>query len=200
MLHKDKPPSGLETKASPFKSFKQESGKEDKSNEVGTISTNFSGTANVPVQKVKVHGSNGTALQALAMMDSGSNQSLIRKEFAEKLGLVGETKRMKMYVAGGGVKIEDSAEFDLNISPYFDDDISFNMTAYSVKKPCQGARTVSKKAVTRFLHLAHIVQDLHLSGGPVNILLGTDLPEAHHDFKVSTGNPGEPIAKKNIFG
>ena len=193
LLHKDKPPSGLDPKASPFKSFKQESGKDWKSNEVGTILTNFSGT-------VKVHGSNGTALQALAMIDSGSNQSLIRKEFAEKLGLVGETKRMKMYVAGGGVKIEDSAEFDLKISPCFDDDISFNVTVYSVKKPCQGARTVSKKAVTRFPHLAHIVQDLHLSGVPVDILLGTDLPEAHHDFKVLTGNPGEPIAKKNIFG
>jgi hypothetical protein len=34
----------------------------------------------------------------------------------------------------------------------------------------------------------------------VDILLGTDLPEAHRDFKVLAGNPGEPIAKKNIFG
>jgi hypothetical protein len=34
----------------------------------------------------------------------------------------------------------------------------------------------------------------------VDILLGTDLPEAHRDFKVLTGNPDEPIAKKNIFG
>ena len=30
--------------------------------------------------------------------------------------------------------------------------------------------------------------------------MGTDLPEAHSDFKVLTGNPGEPTAKKNIFG
>ena len=34
----------------------------------------------------------------------------------------------------------------------------------------------------------------------MDILLGTDLPEAHRDFKVLAGNPGEPIAKKNIFG
>jgi hypothetical protein len=57
------------------------------------------------------------------MVDSGSNKSLIRKEFADKLGLVGETKKMKMYVAGGGIRVEDSAEFDLKISPCYDEDI-----------------------------------------------------------------------------
>ena len=48
--------------------------------------------------------------------------------------------------------------------------------------------------------MVHVIEDLHLNGGPVDILLGTDLPEAHRDFKVLSGNPGEPIAKKNIFG
>ncbi|CAB3986904.1 Hypothetical predicted protein [Paramuricea clavata] len=129
----------------------------------------------------------GKSNQGLAMVDSGSNKSLIRKEFADKLGLVGETKKMKMYVAGGGIRVEDSAEFDLKISPCYDEDIVFNVRAYSVKQPCQAAKTISKK-------------DLHLNGGPVDILLGTDLPEAHRDFKVLAGNPGEPIAKKNIFG
>jgi hypothetical protein len=65
------------------------------------------------------------------MVDSGSNKSLIRKEFADKLGLVGETKKMKMYVAGGGIRVEDSAEFDLKISPCYDEDIVFNVRAYS---------------------------------------------------------------------
>ena len=71
------------------------------------------------------------------MVDSGSNQSLIRKEFADKLGLVGKTKKMKMYVAGGEIRVEDSAEFDLKISPCYDEDIVFDVRAYSVKKPCQ---------------------------------------------------------------
>ncbi|CAB4015097.1 Hypothetical predicted protein, partial [Paramuricea clavata] len=121
-------------------------------------------------------------------------------EFAEKLGVVGESKKMKMYVAGGGIRVEDSAEFDLKISPCYDEDIVFNVRAYSVKQPRQAAKTISKKAVVRFPHLVRIVEDLHLNGGPVDILLGTDLPEAHRDFKVLAGNPGEPIAKKNIFG
>lgn len=200
MEHETKSPPVLEHKEPPLNSNKPGSSEEEKTNRVGTISTNSTGSANVPIQKVKVQSSSGVPVEALAMIDSGSNQSLIRKEFAERLGLVGEAKRMKMYVAGGGVRIENSVEVELRISPCFDDDIVFNVKAYSVRKPCQGARTVQKEAVTRFPHLAHIVEDLHLSGGPVDVLLGTDLPEAHRDFKVLTGNPGEPIAKKNIFG
>ena len=69
-----------------------------------------------------------------------------------------------------------------------------------MKKPCQAAKTALKKVVTQFPHLVCIVEELHLSGGPVDILLGTDCPKAQHDFKVLTGNPGEPIARKNIFG
>ena len=105
-----------------------------------------------------------------------------------------------MYVVGGGIRVEDSAEFDLKISPCYDEDIVFDVRAHSVKKPCQVAKTISKKAVAQFPHLNCVVEELHLGGGPVEILLGTDLPEAHRDFKVLTGNPGEPIAKKNIFG
>lgn len=167
---------------------------------MGTVSASSAGTASVPIQKVKVHSANGYVIEGIAMVDSGSNQSLIRKEFADKLGLVGETKKMKMYVAGGVIRVEDSAEFDLKISPIYDEDIVFDVKAYSVKKPCQAAKTVSKKAVAQFPHLACVVEKLHLSWGPVDILLGTDLPEAHRDFKVLTGKPGEPIAKKTIFG
>ena len=104
----------------------------EETNQVGTISTNSTGTANVPIQRVNVRSTNGVPIEGLAMIDSGSNQSLIRKEFADRLGLVGETKKMKMYVAGGGVRVEDSAVFDLKISPCYDDDIVFDVKAYSV--------------------------------------------------------------------
>ena len=133
------------------------------------------------------------------MVDSGSNQSLIRKEFADKLGLVGEAKKMKMYLAGGEIRVEDSAEFDLKISSCYDEDIVCDVRAYPVKKPCQAAKTVSTKAVAQFPHLACVVEELHLGGGPVDILLGTDLPKAHRDFKVLTGNPGEPIAEEHLL-
>lgn len=111
-------------------------------NKVGAISINTLGTAHVPVQKIKVQNVRGVPVEGLAMIDSGYNQTLVRKEFAEKLGLVGETRRMKMHVAGGGIKIEDSALVEIKTSPCFDDDIVFTVKAYAVKKACAGAKTV----------------------------------------------------------
>ena len=111
LLHKDPKPEGkiLDPSATSFKPPGQEN------NQIGAVSASNTGTTSVPIQKVKVHSANGYTIEGLAMVDSGSNQSLIRKEFADKLGLVGETKKMKMYVAGGGIRVEDSAEFDLKI-------------------------------------------------------------------------------------
>ena len=144
LLHKDPKPDDkkkdLDPNATPLKPSGQES------NQLSSISVSSAGTASVPIQKVKVHTANGHAIEGLAMVGSGSNQSLIRKEFADKLGLVGEAKKMKMYVAGGGIRVEDSAEFDLKISPYYDEDVVFDVRAYSVNKPCQAAKTASTKS------------------------------------------------------
>lgn len=120
-LHKDPKPDAkcnLNPNATSFKPHGLESNKE-KPNQVGAISANSARTANVPIQKAKVHSANGYAIEGLAMVDSGSNQSLIRKKFADKLGLAGETKKMKMYVADGGIRVEDWEEFYLKISPCY---------------------------------------------------------------------------------
>jgi hypothetical protein len=90
-LHKD--PKQVD--AQPFKPDQEGATGTGKSNQIAAISAGNAGTANVPTQKVKVHNANGNSIEGLAMVDSGSNKSLIRKEFADKLGLVGETKKDK---------------------------------------------------------------------------------------------------------
>ena len=41
---------------------------------------------------------------------------------------------------------------------------------------------------------------LHLSGGSIDLLLGTDFADAFVDVHVIPGKHGEPIAKMNCFG
>ena len=41
---------------------------------------------------------------------------------------------------------------------------------------------------------------LHLSGGAIDLLIGTDFVEAFVDIHTVSGEPGEPIAKRNCFG
>ena len=115
-MHKDPKPEPDEKKnLNPNATLFKQPGQE--TNQVGTVLAGSAGTASVPIQKVKVQSANGYAIEGLDMVDSGSNQSLIRKEFADKLSLVGQPEKMKRCVAGGGIRVEDSAEFDLKISP-----------------------------------------------------------------------------------
>ena len=41
---------------------------------------------------------------------------------------------------------------------------------------------------------------LHLSGGSVDLLIGTDFTDGFIDVHVIPGQPGDPIAKRNCFG
>ena len=73
-MHKDLKPddkNDLDPNATPLKPSGQES------NQVSSVSASSAGTASVPIQKVKVHSANGHAIEGLAMVDSGSSQSLI---------------------------------------------------------------------------------------------------------------------------
>ena len=74
------------------------------------------------------------------------------------------------------------------------------MRVYSIKKPCSPARTVSRTTLESYPHLKSISEQLHISGGTVDLLIGTDFADAFNDMDVIGGKPGEPIAKRNCFG
>ena len=77
LLHKDPKPDDkkdLDPNATPLKPSGQES---NQVSSVSASSAGTAGTASVPIQKVKVHSANGHAIEGLAMVDSGSSQSLI---------------------------------------------------------------------------------------------------------------------------
>ena len=62
----------------------------------------------LPVQKVKVEDSNGEPIEMLAMLDTGSNSSLLSKAAAKKLGLRGPQTHLTMNLAGGSTRSETS--------------------------------------------------------------------------------------------
>ena len=71
---------------------------------------------------------------------------------------------------------------------------------YTVTRPCSSAKTISKEQVGHYAHLKNISDKLHLSGGAIDLLIGTDFVEAFVDIHTASGEPGEPIAKRNCFG
>ena len=57
-----------------------------------------------------------------------------------------------------------------------------------------------RKSVEAYPHLKTIADKLHLSGGTLDILIGTDFVDTFVDIHTNRGNPGEPAAKRNCFG
>ena len=101
----------------------------------------------------------------------------------------------------GGQKKSDVSEF-LDITVFSNTEPSFHksMRAYAIKKPFRPARTVSRTTLESYPHLKSISEQLHLSSGTVDLLIGRDFAETFYDMHLILGKSGEAIAKKNCFG
>ena len=71
---------------------------------------------------------------------------------------------------------------------------------YTVTRPSISAKTISKELVGNYSHLKNVSDKIHLSGGAIDLLIGTDSVEAFIDIHTVSGRPGEPVAKRNCFG
>ena len=194
-LHNDRPPrlnSTLNPGATPF------NGKRQVDNNSAQGNAKIQGIC--PVQKVKIKDKDGNYVEALAMIDSGSNVSLISNKLKNQLGINCQKTHLTMNLAGGKKKSEDSEIVNITVVSTLDENIKKCISVCTVNKPCSPAKTVSKNTVNNYVHLREISNKLHLAGGTVDLLIGTDFADAFIDIHIIQGNEGEPIAKRNCFG
>ena len=153
-----------------------------------------------PVQKIKIKDRNGEHIEVLAMIDSGSNTSFISKNVAKKLKINGCKTHLTMNLAGGKKRSEDSELVNIILVSPEDESIEKHVSVYTIKTPCNPAKTVSIKDVNKYKHLRTIANKLYLSGGTIDLLIGADIAEAFIDVHAIHGDAGEPVAKRNCFG
>ncbi|KAK3696586.1 hypothetical protein QZH41_005861 [Actinostola sp. cb2023] len=153
-----------------------------------------------PVQKIKIFNNSGESIEILAMLDSGSNTSLLSKKTVKQLGLSGPQTHLTMNLAGGETKSEVSDLLEITVTPVAEEGIKKSLHVYTVARPCSGPKTVSRKLVDSYPHFKPISDKVHLSGGTIDLLIGTDFADAFVDIHTISGGPGEPIAKRNCFG
>ena len=80
-----------------------------------------------------------------------------------------------------------------------EEDIRKTLEVFTIKSPCSATKTISKGTIEHFPHLKPVANKLHLSGGTIDLLIGTDFVDAFIDIHTLSGEPGEPIAKRNCF-
>ena len=134
------------------------------------------------------------------MLDSGSNTSFISKNVVKKLGIRGPKTHLTMNFAGGQKKSEASEFLDITVVSNTEPSLQKSMRAYAIKKTCRPATTVSRTTLESYRHLKSVSEQLHLSGGTVDLLIGRDFADAFNDMLVIAGKCGESIAKRNYYG
>ena len=154
----------------------------------------------LPIQNIKIQNADGESIDVLAMLDSGSNTSLLSKSAAKKLGLSGPKTHLTMNLAGGANRSEISEIIEITLVSSVEEHVKKPLVVHTVNKPCSSAKTISKNSLGQYSHIAPILDKLHLKGGQVDLLLGTDFTDGFIDVHVEQGKPGEPIAKMNCFG
>ena len=116
-----------------------------------------------PVQNVKVMNRDGNFVEILAMLDSGSNTSLLSKPAAIRLGLNGSATHLTMSLAGGKKKSKSSQIIDNMIASPTDGDITKPLQVYTVTKPCINSKRISRDLMEQYTHLKNVSDKLHLS-------------------------------------
>ena len=134
------------------------------------------------------------------MLDSGSNTSFISKNVVRKLGIRGPKTHLTMNLAGGQKKSEASEFLDITVVSNTEPSIQKSMRAYSINKPCSPARTVSRTTLESYPHLKSISEQLHISGGTVDLLIEQTLPTPLMIRTLSQGNPGNQWQREIASG
>ena len=86
--------------------------------------------------------SGGRLVEMLAMIDCGSNASLLSKNAAEQLGIAGTATHLTMNLAGGEKRSETS-EIEVTVASSTEEDIRKTMEVYTIKRSCSAAKTIS---------------------------------------------------------
>uniref|UniRef100_A0A5S6R5R3 CCHC-type domain-containing protein n=1 Tax=Trichuris muris TaxID=70415 RepID=A0A5S6R5R3_TRIMR len=157
----------------------------------------------LPIVPLLVAGRDGRMIRTMALLDKGSEVSMIRLDLADKLHLTGPTESCRFATFHANdptlsvrrvsftVRSQDGL-FELNIED-----------AYAVPKLHLNRKAVDiKDIVSRFEYLREIERELPLTGGEVAVLIGIDNPSAHEiiQYRTDPDRPRSPQATLTPFG
>lgn len=183
----------LNPNAQPFKRYHHLK-KEEQSEDEGTI---------LPIVEVEVLDKSSRPQRGIALLDRGSDSSLIREDFAEKLGLSGKDIELSYGTAGGDRKREKSKIINIQLAS---SDLSsglYPLEVYSMKQPCHDVRKLSSKFFERNPHLEPYKDKVFVEGGRVDLLIGSDHVNLIRDRdcrESETDQNTKPIAVKCLLG
>ena len=127
-----------------------------------------------PMVLAEAKTADGTWCRIKCFLDTGSNASLIRLNFAQRNGLPSNGPcNVEFSIAGGGTHQEKAEEFELQIRPLGSNE-AYPIVATGIKKPCSIVPCIPDEIFDKHEHLQEMKRSIYTHGGEVDLLLGLD--------------------------
>ena len=145
-----------------------------------------------------IYSSTGKREKTYALLDTGSQSTLMREDFGAELKLRGNKTNIRMSsIKDQGESIiihEVILRISSIVNKMFKAKGAFIIPVEKFNMPSQ-----------KYLGLQHVS---HLKGltlvdtraEDIKLLIGADIPEAFHQLDIKSGDKGEPVAIKTPFG
>ena len=175
---------------------KQDDKKQAASTDVVSLSTfKPNGRASLGILRVRVH-SNGKDVHCLALVDSGCNQTLLRRSVADKLQIKGSPYAYTMNTMNGRAS-HDEIRCEFTVTTEDGTGSVFVEDALTIPSISIYAR-YDGTAHEKWPHLS----DLHFPklSGEVDLVIGTDCTDMFWTLQERHGARKEPIARRTHLG
>ena len=127
-----------------------------------------------PATYVEVLGSDGVWRKIVALFDSGSDVTLVRKDIVSSLKLERKPQTIKFGTAGGGFWTESSALVSLWIRRFDIKSQRYHVKAIELQKPAHEVPCISNRFLEEHPYLKPIESFLPRNSTTVDLLLGFD--------------------------
>ena len=138
-------------------------------------------------------------LETYALLDSGSDTTLIKEDVINLLGIQCDPTKLSLASVNGSTTV-NSLTGSLNVYSLDRQEMIEIERAYSVKSlPVEVPEGSARVEAKKWSHLEDIDFD-DISNARVSLLIGCDIPEAHWPLEHRVGRRKQPFAVKTLLG
>ena len=152
---------------------------------------------------VNVLGSDGKWHKCVALLDSGSDVTLVKKELVSSLKLDRRPQKLKFGTAGEGFLTDDSALISLWVRNTDKKAYRFNINTFELSKPAHKTPCLEEEFFEKHSYLEPNKNFVPLKSKDVDILLGYDyanLVQPHAYLKHPDFSAELPLAAETLLG
>ena len=159
-----------------------------------------SATVYLQIARVKVYAPNGKTTNTYALLDNGSQTTLIRQDVADRLQLSGFPDTLTLGTVNGESVLRSTQRVKFKVGPTGSTgtyDVPWAWTVPRLGVPAQ--KIGDKIHNTTFEHLDGLTFP-NVKSQEIGLLLGANVPEAIVAVEIKRGSPGNPVAVKTPLG